>query len=124
FVENFACQQVEEFDDSPLEHTSKKPNTGAQMKSKDNAIDDNFDPNEQLSLDVIEIKFDMLFNTSTDNQPEETPILTTIEFEGSNVIEGIKKMMTSGYAMSPLPKFLVEIYSNSKNYIEAVQQEN
>ncbi|CAG8624225.1 11193_t:CDS:2 [Dentiscutata erythropus] len=59
-----------------------------------------------------------------DNQPEETPISTTIVFEGSNVIEKIKKMVTSGHAMSPLPKCLVELYNSSMNYIEIVQQEN
>ncbi|CAG8618598.1 23151_t:CDS:2 [Gigaspora rosea] len=79
------------------------------MKSKDNAIDDNFGPNEQPSLDVVEIK---------------SPISTTVVFEGSNVIEGVKKMVTSGYAILPLPKFLVELHSSSKNYIEVIQQEN
>ncbi|RIB31029.1 hypothetical protein C2G38_2052286 [Gigaspora rosea] len=87
-----------------------------QMKSKDNAIDDNFGPNEQPSLDVVEIKkLETL---------EESPISTTVVFEGSNVIEGVKKMVTSGYVIPPLPKFLVELHSSSKNYIEVVQQEN
>ncbi|CAG8443753.1 23676_t:CDS:2 [Dentiscutata erythropus] len=120
----YSQYRLNQVDNSPLEHISKRSNTDAQLKSKDNAVDDNFGPNEQPSLDVVEIKLDMPFNTSDDNQPEETPISTTIVFKGSNVIEGIKKMVTSGYAVSPLPKFLVELHSNSKNYIEVVQQED
>ncbi|KAF0532165.1 centromere protein N-like [Gigaspora margarita] len=120
----YSQYRLNQVDDSPLEHTSKGPNVDDQMKSKDNAIDDNFGPNEQPSLDVVEIKLDMPFNTYTDDHLEEPPISTTVVFEGSNVIEGVKKMVTSGYVIPPLPKFLVELHSSSKNYIEVVQQEN
>ncbi|RIB13986.1 hypothetical protein C2G38_2097075 [Gigaspora rosea] len=111
----YSQYRLNQVDDSPLEHISKGPNIEDQMKSKDNAIDDNFGPNEQPSLDVVEIKVKTILNS---------PISTTVVFEGSNVIEGVKKMVTSGYAILPLPKFLVELHSSSKNYIEVIQQEN
>ncbi|CAG8584963.1 5457_t:CDS:2 [Cetraspora pellucida] len=109
----YSRYRLNQVDDSPLEHASNIP------KTNDNVVDENFGPNEQPSLDVVEIKL-----TSADNQLEEESISTTVVFEGSNVIEGIKKMVTSGLAVSPLPKFLLELHSNSKNYIEVIEQEN
>jgi hypothetical protein len=42
----------------------------------------------------------------------------TVLFEGTNVIEGIKKMIMAGIAEPPLPAYLADIHSNGKNYIE------
>jgi hypothetical protein len=56
------------------------------------------------------------FHTSNDDQ--STPISMTVLFEGTNVIEGIKKMIMAGIAEPPLPAYLADIHSNGKNYIE------
>ncbi|CAG8715110.1 2700_t:CDS:2, partial [Scutellospora calospora] len=47
----YSQYRLNQVDNSPLEHTSKK------HKTDDNAVDDNnFGPNEQPSLDFVEIK--------------------------------------------------------------------
>jgi len=52
------------------------------------------------------------------NNDQSIPLSTTILFEGTNVIEGIKKMVMAGIAEPPLPAYLADIHSNGKNYIE------
>jgi len=46
------------------------------------------------------------------------PITTTIRFEGTNVIEGIKKMIPLEIAKRPLPTFMSNLHSLAKNYLE------
>jgi hypothetical protein len=45
-------------------------------------------------------------------------------FEGTNVIEGIKKMVIAGIAEPSLPTYLANIHSNGKNYIEVDDNDN
>ncbi|CAB4406419.1 unnamed protein product [Rhizophagus irregularis] len=87
------------------------------LKQRDTAANDNFGPNEQPSLDMVEIKLSTPLHTSN-NDDQSTPLSMTVLFEGTNVIEGIKKMIMAGIAEPPLPAYLADIHSNGRNYIE------
>ncbi|RIA98692.1 centromere protein Chl4/mis15/CENP-N [Glomus cerebriforme] len=130
----YSRYRLNQVDDNPLSFPSKKlkiddmPKNVDQLedvmdedeilllKQRDTVVDDNFGPNEQPSLDVVEIKLSSPLHMS--NNDQSIPLSTTVLFEGTNVIEGIKKMVMAGIAEPPLPAYLVDIHSNGKNYIE------
>ena len=62
---------------------------------------------------------------SNNDQLDNSILLSmTVLFEGTNVIEGIKKMVMAGIAEPSLPAYLADIHSSGKNYIEVGENDN
>ncbi|CAG8564114.1 21_t:CDS:2 [Funneliformis mosseae] len=101
----YSRYRLNQVDDNPLLLPSKK------LKKDDAVVDDDFGPNEQPSIDLT-------FPLHNDQMNDSMSLSATVLFEGTNVIEGLKKMITAGIAEPPLPAYLADLHSNGKNYIE------
>ncbi|CAG8580480.1 2457_t:CDS:2 [Paraglomus brasilianum] len=134
---SFSLYRLNQVDDNPLLHPVKKKKPGdasgktrrkrnSRIVSEDlkreaereRTLEENFGSVEQPALDHVEIKVKLPFDPSSSYEVGPDPITTTIRFEGTNVIEGIKKMIPLEIAKRPLPTFMSNLHSLAKNYLE------
>ncbi|KAL1916698.1 uncharacterized protein VTP21DRAFT_5402 [Calcarisporiella thermophila] len=126
----FSKYRLNQVDDNPLVHYSRKkqklddgpkyvnddePIMAEDMSSisaRYSEVDDRFGRNEQPSLERIEIKLALpLVIKTAEDSVEDLPITIKVKLEGTNVMEGVKRMTALGMAEAPLPDFLGELHS-------------
>ncbi|XP_073232611.1 centromere protein N-like [Porites lutea] len=79
--------------------------------------DNAFGPNPQPVLEKVEFKMQTKLRSGDQHLPWQLdrPISCNVRFEGPSVIEGIKNLGAQSFVDVPLPSYLANLHSQSKN---------
>ncbi|KAF9976230.1 hypothetical protein BGZ73_008937 [Actinomortierella ambigua] len=133
----YSRYRLGQVDDNPLLHTPAKrkaptvadkfsrgmddiePENLDQIVTRESQIAQEFGPNIQPALPKVRIGLDLPYTTSSKDfdlgRLTRRAFPISVVLEGSNVIEGIKELVSLGIAEDPLPTFLSELHSMAKN---------